>query len=194
MASPVARWRNEHVRFAWLLDELERHLDRFHVGARPDYAMMLEVMRYMTRYADACHHPREDLAFLIAAKRESRVCRTVQELLDEHAAITQSGDDLVRLLEAVLGDALLARRDVEEPGRAYVRALRTHMRREESLFPAVGRLLAAGDWAAIDRATPQIPDPLILAVAGDGFDGLRRRFRPRSNPTVRLVAHGGRFQ
>lgn len=191
MATPIARWRNEHVRFGRLLDLLEAELNRFHVGMRPDYAVMLDVMRYMTSYADASHHPREDMAFLMAAERDVRVRRSVQDLVDEHVDITKSGDDLVELLEAVLEDALIARREVEEPGRDYLRALRAHMRREERLFPAVTRTLAAADWAAIERAIPEKPDPLAIADASDGFAGLRQRFQPSRPATVRVVAQEG---
>jgi hemerythrin-like domain-containing protein len=179
MTTPIARWRSEHVRFGRLLDLLEGELDRFHTGARPDYGFMLDAMRYMTRYADANHHPREDMAFLVAAERDTRVRRAVSDLVDEHKDITESGEALVGLLEAVLGDAFVARQEVEDPGRTYIRALRAHMRREERLFPAVMRMLGAADWGRIDRALPENTDPLLVAETGDGFEGLRARFRPR---------------
>lgn len=179
MSRSVTVWREEHLRFASLLDLLEGHLDRFHYGERPDYALMLEAMRYMTRYADAIHHPREDLAFarLAACRAGSR--RIVKELLDEHRVIVRDGERMAFLLEEVLDDAFIARDDVERPGRAYIRGLRAHMRREERLFPLVASTLTERDWAEIDEAIPPLPDPLRSPAGLEVFESLRTRMAKR---------------
>lgn len=175
MSQPVPVWRAEHLRFARLLDLLERHLDRFHYGERPDYALMLEAMRYMTRYADASHHPREDLAFARLAERRGHSRRIVKKLIDEHQQIVCDGERLVMLLEEILDDAFIAREEVERPGRAYIHGLRAHMRREERLFPWVASLLDDRDWAEIDNAIPALPDPLLSPAGLQVFESLRRR-------------------
>ena len=177
MTPPVNRWREEHRRFTRLLDLLEGQLGRFHCGERPDYPLMLDAMRYMTRYVDACHHPREDLAFAILAERQPRSRRVAAELVEEHGAIVRSGAALAELLEEVLDDAFIARERVEDPGRLYIEGFRAHMRREERLFPWVASTLQPEDWAAIDAAVPEIPDPLLSTEGRGLFDALRRRLR-----------------
>lgn len=174
MSRPVSVWREEHLRFARLLDLLEGQLDRFHYGERPDYPLMLEAMRYMTRYVDARHHPREDLAFARLAERRAQSRRIVKKLLDEHQVIVRDGERLVMLLEEVLDDAFIAREDVERPGRAYIQGLRAHMRCEERLFPWVASTLDARDWAEIDKAVPVLPDPLLSPAGQEAFESLRR--------------------
>ena len=153
MASPIATWREEHVRFAKLLDTLEAELDRFHRAEHPDYGLMLDVMRYMRTYPATQHHPREDLAFNKVAERDPRAARMVTDLVKEHDIIDEDGEHLVEMLEGCLDEAILSRDHVEEPGRDFIRRLRTHMQSEEVLFPFVTRWLDDADWKAIDRDT-----------------------------------------
>jgi hemerythrin-like domain-containing protein len=168
MHDPVARWRDEHARFGRLLEDVEKQLDRFHLGLRPDYARILDVMRYMRDYADTFHHPREDLAFAKLAERVPLNRAFVEALLAEHAVITRSGEDLVLLLEEVLDGAFVERAEVEKPGREYVRRLRSHMAGEESLFPDVKRMLRAPDWREIERRIPERSDPSASRVTEEG--------------------------
>jgi hemerythrin-like domain-containing protein len=75
--SHVQRHRHlhaEHANFDMLLELLEGQLDLFHDGKSPDYALMLDIMFYMTHYPDAFHHPREDLAFARIGEREPSTC------------------------------------------------------------------------------------------------------------------------
>ena len=166
MKDPVARWRAEHQRFESLLDLVEHQLDGFHLGQRPDYARILDAMRYMRQYADAVHHPREDLAFAKLAEHAPRSRREIEALIAEHEEITRSGEELVLLLEEVLDDAFVERAQVELPGRRYVRRLRDHMAREERFFPVLKRVLRARDWEAIARQVPELPDPLAALPSG----------------------------
>ena len=174
MTDFIARWRAEHARFAKLLDILEAQLDRFHCGERPDYPLMFDVMDYMTTYADAFHHPPEDLSFAVVAEREPASRRLVGELVAEHAVMRAAGARLVELLEAAVEDVPLARHEVEEPGREYLEHLRRHMRREELLFPFVSKWLRDSDWAAILRTKPMRPDPLVDPYADPRYAVLRR--------------------
>ena len=173
MADNIARWRDEHFRFATLLGVVERQLDRFHSGEQPDYALALDVMRYMNGYPDRCHHPQEDVAFERVAAREPAHAGAIAALLEEHEEIDRSGERLVQLFEEVLDDAVLSREQVEQPGRAYIRLLRDHMRREEEFFERAASVLDASDWAAIERAVPLESDPLVAAEGNEDFASLR---------------------
>lgn len=188
MANPIARWREEHLRFAKLLDTLEAQLDRFHRAEHPDYALMLEVMRYMRGYPDKQHHPREDIAFAKVGDRDSRAEAIARELVAEHSVIEESGDSLVTLLEGCLDEAILTRESVEKPGRDYIRRLRAHMQSEETLFPYVARHLRETDWEDIDRAIPPIPDPLIEPRGHEQFRSLQRLVSSSKSNVRRLFA------
>src|SRR6476620_10819565 len=51
MIDPVAVWHAEHMRFAQLLDFLEREITAFHHGDRPDYELMRDAVHYLHHYA-----------------------------------------------------------------------------------------------------------------------------------------------
>ena len=189
MSNPIAAWREEHLRFAKLLDTLEAQLDRFHRAERPDYQLMLDVMRYMRHYPDTSHHPREDLAFAKVAEREPRSTRMVADLLKEHAEIEESGEKLVEMLEGVLDEAILSRDAVEAPGREYIKRLRAHMHSEEVLFPFVQMWLGAEDWAAIDRKVPPSVDPLLEPHGHEAYESLSRLVASvAASPAKRMFA------
>jgi hemerythrin-like domain-containing protein len=189
MTNPIACWREEHARFAKLLDTLEAQLDRFHCAERPDYQLMLDVMRYMRHYPDKTHHPREDLAFVKVAEREPRSGRMVSELLDDHKVIEESGEKLVEMLEGVLDEAILARDAVEAPGRDYIKRLRGHMHSEEVLFPFVQMWLGAEDWAEIDSKIPSVVDPLLEPHGHEAYETLSRLVATvASSPAKRIFA------
>ena len=189
MSNPIACWREEHARFAKLLDTLEAQLDRFHRAERPDYQLMLDVMRYMRHYPDTTHHPREDLAFVKVAEREPRASRMVAELVGEHKDIEEDGEKLVEMLEGVLDEAILSRDAVEAPGRDYIKRLRGHMHSEEVLFPFVQMWLGPADWAEIDRKVPARIDPLLEPHGHEAYESLSRLVASlAANPDKRIFA------
>src|ERR1700751_3998210 len=55
--------RQEHRNIEKLLLVLERELDVFARGDRPDYEVVHAVIAYFRVYPDAYHHPLEDLVF-----------------------------------------------------------------------------------------------------------------------------------
>ena len=176
MAYRISRWLEDHANFARLLDLLEGELESFHWAAKPDYRLMLDVMAYMTEYPDKFHHPAEELAFAKALRRDPRLAGQIEALKAEHVTLRQSGEALLEQLEAVLNEAIIARSEVEASGLKYIRSLRRHMRREEvEVFPAVGRVLRAADWAQIDDAMEHRPDPLFGPTVKARFRTLSRQ-------------------
>lgn len=162
MSTTLALWHAEHANFARLLNLLDGQLMLFHGGKSPDYALMLNIMFYMTHYSDVLHHPKEDLVFATLRKREQSIAATVDELSAQHARLHQAGTDLVRELEDIVNGTVSSREAVEAVARDYVGTLRTHMRLEEDeIMPRADRLLTERDWNAIHAAIEHIEDPLF---------------------------------
>jgi hemerythrin-like domain-containing protein len=55
--------RQDHRNMAVLLNLLQEEALRLEQHDRPDYELLLDIMRYMTVYSDAIHHPKEDLVY-----------------------------------------------------------------------------------------------------------------------------------
>jgi hemerythrin-like domain-containing protein len=162
MSAALAQWHTEHVNFAKLIDVVEAQLDLFHDGATPHYELMQDVMFYLTHYADAVHHPREDLAFARMKAREPRLAPMVDELERQHVELHTMGCELVERLTDILNGSIARRDALETLARDYIATFRHHMNFEESrVLPMAGRLLQDGDWAAIDAQVRGIDDPLF---------------------------------
>lgn len=175
MNNPVAFWHEEHANFAKLLNLLEGQLNLFHRSQTPNYALMLDIMCYMSHYPDLLHHPREDLAFEIVKQRIPALGGLVDELMAEHTVAVQNSTQLVSDLDSVVNGAILPRASVESPGREYIAHFRHHMAREEAdLFPVVAKTLTAHDWEVVNSAVKSVADPLFGANALQQYEALRR--------------------
>ena len=126
-------------------------------GARPAFAALRAMVRYIDEFPEKLHHPKEDdlLARLLARAPETGAL--IEKLKAEHA----EGARLVRELER----ALLFFEDGANAGEflaavnAYAEFHWQHMRKEEQeLLPLAERVLGPTDWLALDAAFEANPD------------------------------------
>jgi hemerythrin-like domain-containing protein len=176
MHKTLALWHADHVNFAKLLQLLDDQLALFHEGDTPQYELMLDIMYYMTHYCDVVHHPKEDLLFVELKARDKSIAREIDELIEQHTTLKDVGEKLVHDLDDIVNGSISSREHVEAAARRYVTELRNHMRAEETeILPLAARLLHNKDWAAIDKAIRDVPDPLFGSGAEARYDALRRQ-------------------
>jgi hemerythrin-like domain-containing protein len=162
MTNPVAIWHGEHLRFARLLDFLERQMAAFHAGQHPNYELMRDAVYYLHHFADRFHHPREDVAFSRLVVRDAALKLAINRLLQEHRVISVAGDALLKHLQNILDDAVVERATVESAAATYLVYYRHHLAMEEKhVLPLAEKLLKPDDWAAVAAAVPAGPDPLF---------------------------------
>ena len=176
MTNPIAVWHADHARFAHLVQFLDEQLAAYRAGNDPDYALMRDVVHYLHHYADACHHPREDVAFERLVRRDPSATIPIQRLLQEHRVLAAAGQKLLALLEDVLEDVVRHREDLEAATATYVLYYHHHLAEEErEIVPRAERLLTPDDWAAVAAAVPATPDPLSGPYAGALYRDLRKQ-------------------
>lgn len=158
MKSALTIIRNEHRIISAVLHAL-KDLARAaqDPGARPAFAALRAMVRYIDEFPEKLHHPKEDdlLARLVARAPETRIL--IEKLKAEHV----EGARLVRELER----ALLFFEDGANAGEflaavnAYAQFHWQHMRKEEQeLLPLAERVLGPTDWLALDAAFEANPD------------------------------------
>jgi hemerythrin-like domain-containing protein len=153
MATPVQAWHDEHMEFEALLNELQRQVDIFHRGDRPDYERMLQVLSTLRERGDRSHHPREDVAFARLAKRCPDLALELARLQQEHRVIAQAGEKLHGLLSAALDEAVLQRAEVEIAAAMYLVYYGNHIaHEEEAILGRAASALTAEDWEAVRKA------------------------------------------
>lgn len=155
MAVPIFAWHADHVYFNELLGRLQRELDVFHRGERPDYERVCEIVTYLREYGDAVHHPREGAAFTRLAVRCPDMALPLARLEQEHRVIAQAGQALLAQIEVILGGALVPRAEMEAALATYLVYYGNHIaKEEEDVLTRAAAHLTAEDWAAVARAVP----------------------------------------
>ena len=136
-------------------------------GGDPDFDLLSDIMNYLTVYADAVHHPREDLVYATldaAGKGEGMVF-----VESDHAELAVDGRQLRDEIEAVCSGAALAREKFVIDAMRYVERLEEHMRWEESdLFHRADDLadepVELGDLTVSDPVFGQDTSPRFASL------------------------------
>jgi hemerythrin-like domain-containing protein len=174
--SPADAWHAEHAYFSRLLRLLQREVDAFHAGERPNYELMLDIISYLRDFTDRFHHPREDVAFARMAKRNPGLELYLARLRQEHSVIAHAGETLRGLLTAILDDAVVERAEVEMAAAMYLVYYGNHIaKEEEDIVWQAARLLSEEDWDAVRAAVPPQRDPLFGEAPDERYRALRER-------------------
>ena len=173
---PVKAWQHEHAYFRRLLTLLQKQVDVFHGGERPNYELMLDIVSYLREYSDQVHHPREDAAFARLAQKAPELALPLERLKQEHRVIANAGEALKALLAEILDDAVIPRADVEMAAATYLVYYDSHIATEEAdVIAHAARVLGPEDWAAVQAAVPSVRDPLFGDKPEERFRSLRRQ-------------------
>ncbi len=176
MANPIAIWHAEHVYFRQLLDLLHKQVDAFHTGKRPNYELMVDIISYLRSYSDKFHHPREDVAFVRLAKHFPDMDLVLARLAQEHRVIAHAGEELLKLLNEILGDAIVPYSEVEVAAATYLVYYGNHIaKEEEDILGRAAQALTPEDWEAVRSAVPVVSDPLFGNHPEARYRELRRQ-------------------
>lgn len=174
--NPIAAWHEEHVYFNQLLRLLQREVDVFHGGGRPNYELMFDIVSYLREYSDQFHHPREDAAFARLVKRCPEMELPLARLAQEHRVIAQSGETLLREIDSILGGSFVPREEVEAAVATYLVYYGNHIaKEEEDVLTLAAQHLSAEDWEAVKAAAPAGKDPLFGNETAQRYRELRRQ-------------------
>jgi len=134
--------REDHRNMTVILNLLDEISESAKSGDDPDFELVDEIMRYMTVYPDAVHHPKEDVVY--ATLRESRpdLADDLDDVPADHREIAELGTALRDDVEAIIAGAAVRRERFVEDASKYVQRLRNHMQwEEEDLFRRVDDMI-----------------------------------------------------
>jgi hemerythrin-like domain-containing protein len=164
----------EHRNIERLLAVLERELEVFDLGDRPDYEVVRAVIDYFERYPKQYHHPQEDLVFARLRVRAPAAAAKVANLKVEHQKGAERLHRVAQAVDGVLADREILRADVDGIVRDFIEHERRHIAMEErDFFPAAAEALKPQDWTEIDAALTRGKDPLFSDAAEGQFEALR---------------------
>ena len=167
--------RQEHRNIKKLLLVLERELDVFARGDRPDYEVVQAVIAYFQVYPDVYHHPLENLVFERLKARDPTAVENIGDLAGEHRIGSERLRRVAQAIESVLADRELLRQDISDIIRDFIEHERRHIAMEDrDFFPAADRVLQPQDWADITSRSTDQKDPLFSKIVEERFDAVRR--------------------
>lgn len=170
----IERLSQEHRNIEKLLAVLERELEVFDRGDRPDYEVIRAVISYFEVYPEVYHHPQEDRVFAKLKTRDPVAAARVGDLAWEHHQGVERLRRVAHMIESVLADAEMVRQDVGTIVRDFIARERHHIAREDrDFFPAALSALTPEDWTEIASAVTGRKDPLFSDVTEAQFDAIR---------------------
>ncbi len=163
--------RQDHRNMARLLRLLRDETELISEDKLPDFALLRDVMRYMTVYSDAMHHPKEDLIYEGLRALQPSLAEGLEQVEAEHEELAELGQRLQDDIEAVIAGTEIESARVVADAKAYMHRLNEHMTwEEEDLFR---RADADIDKIAIDASHLSAIDPVFGEKHETSFTNLR---------------------
>ncbi len=158
----LSELREDHRNMAIILNLLEETAVSAEAGEDPDFMLIEEIMRYMMVYADAVHHPKEDLIYAELRTHRPDLADGLDDVPEEHWLIAALGTRLRSDVDAIIAGAAVRREQLVVDIDQYVRRLREHMHWEEDdLFPRVDKMIAEDAHGFNVSDTLRIKDPVF---------------------------------
>jgi len=187
MSKALTIIRDEHRSIYAILHGMEYLVQEIRARRKKvDPRVFHAMLYYLDTFSERMHHPKEDqYLFRAMRERDASAEALITELEKEHAG----GEDSLRRLAQSL-NRYQEGGEKEFPAFAlevenFVRRCRDHMHKEEDqLFPLARKLLAADDWAKIDRAFEENRDPLASARDTKDFEKLFSRIVNLAPPPI----------
>ncbi len=165
--------REDHRNMAIVLNLLDDAVKKASNGQDPDFELLGEIMRYMTVYPDAVHHPKEDIMYDRLRSEREDLADGLEDVTVDHEAIAKLGTQLRDDVDAINAGAAVRRDKLIEDTSNYVRRLRAHMTwEEEDLFMRLDEMLDTQSLAFDFSEFSHIKDPVFELEVEAGFKRL----------------------
>jgi len=162
--------RTDHRNMAIVLDLLADIAEQAASGKDPDFELFDEIMRYMTVYPDAVHHPKEDIMYEQLRTKRPDLAEGLEDVPVDHHEIAELGSSLRDDVEAINAGAAVRREKLVEDTTRYVDRLRAHMGWEErDLFKRIDSMLDSEPQEFDVSEFEHIKDPVFELEIEAGF-------------------------
>ena len=164
-----------------MLDLLDQQIEHVRDGERPDYELIHDIMRYMTVYSDAVHHPKEDLLYAAMKSENPEMANGLERVETEHQELAKLGEALRNDVEAVASGAAVTRERLVQDTSNYVTMLRKHIAwEEEDLFRRARKLVTSEKEMFVDISNFDTLDPVFGPEREHSFANLLQNIKDLS--------------
>lgn len=183
LADILSDLHEDHRNMAVMLDLLARETDNIRQGEKPDFELIHDIMRYMTVYSDAVHHPKEDVLYGAMKKERPELAAGLEQVGPEHDDIARLGMQLRNDVEAIASGAAVTRERIIADATDYVDRLRKHIDWEEGdLFKRAEDLVRDESLMFVDISHLDKLDPVFGPEREHSFANLLAAIRDEAEP------------
>lgn len=176
--------REDHRNMSIVLELIDEVVEHASSGRDPDFELLDEIMRYMTVYPDAVHHPKEDVMYAQLADKRPDLAEGLENVPADHDEIAALGSALRDEVEAINAGAAVRRQQLIEDASGYVSRLRSHMAWEErDLFKRIDTMLDDEPQEFDVAKFEHIKDPVFELEVEAGFRRLLSSLKQSGQPT-----------
>ncbi|WP_448191194.1 hemerythrin domain-containing protein [Azospirillum sp. sgz301742] len=158
MPSGLKQLMRDHGVMHAVIEAVEREIGAAQAGRPFDAGLVVLALRYLRDFPEWFHHPREEVLFARAIRKDPQCEALLAQVMAEHDRLPPSSQRLLDAFEALAAEARPPQDDLLAELRRYVSDQHRHIQHEnEDIFPALSALFDEADWA-IDAA--DLTDPL----------------------------------
>jgi len=173
VAEMLAELRADHKNMTLLLNLLEQEANRLYEGQDADYELVYDIMRYMTVYPDAVHHPKEDRVYAELKIVRPDLSKGLDRVLVDHRDLAELGMKLRNDIDSIMAGTALRRNVIVADAMRYVQRLRDHMHWEErDLFVRIDEMVHDGHRLIVDSVDHDSEDPVFGPEVEEQFGKL----------------------
>ena len=165
--------REDHRNMTVVLDLLDDLVVQMDAGKDPDFELFDEIMRYMTVYPDAVHHPKEDRLYAELKAVRPDLSTGFERITMDHRHIAELSLKLRDDIASINAGSPVRRKAVVADALRYVNTLRGHMQWEElDLFRRVDEMIRMGHDVIKSENLVHTADPVFGPEVEENFGRL----------------------
>ncbi|ELR63437.1 hypothetical protein C942_03730 [Photobacterium marinum] len=172
----------EHGYINRLLNVLQQKLDAIRHGRPVNYSLIKDIIDYLQKQAECCHHPKEDLLYRYYQSHYAN-SREMQNLEAEHEELSELTREFAETVDMILMDAVIPLDVFAEKLNVFVNRQRAHLEFEEKhILPLLRNTFTAEDWLAVSAEYEQCEyDPLFGDKVAERYRNLAERLKVQAS-------------
>lgn len=174
----IERIRREHGYMVRLLAILRHKLNEIKHERAINYALVGEVVDYLSTHSERVHHPKEDILYHHFLTHYGKQ-QTIEDLEQEHKDLAEKTKEFSTVIEMILQDAVVPQDMFVAHLEDFIESQRKHLELEErKILPLIEELFTTEDWQHVESLwNENEDDPVFGETIADRYKQLAERVR-----------------
>ncbi len=174
----IERIRREHGYMVRLLAMLRHKLYEIKQERTINYALMGEIVDYLSTHSERVHHPKEDILYNYFLEHYGKQ-QTIENLEQEHKELAEKTKEFSAVIDMILQDAVVPQDMFIGHLEEFINSQKRHLELEErQILPLIEELFTTEDWQLVESLwSENEDDPVFGETIADRYKQLAERVR-----------------